>query len=616
MKIKKLFVNHFGKLSNLDIEPGDGITVISGENESGKSTLHAFTGAMILGLERGRGRAAKTDAHTLFTPWDGGVYGGTIRVENGGETYSVTRNFSKDAPSCTITNETESRQMTGNARNLSKIFSGLNATSYQNTISVKQLSASTGGELADELKNHIINLRSAGSFTLDVTGAVSKLKSQRKKIEAGFSKPVQFEADELTCRITSMEEDLASLCGSPTVAEVEKKKADIENEIEGLEKNSRNLAAAIEKNDEALKNLHLVSNEDISELSEDINYVTTPLINYYDRHGFNTRKGALPFFSFMMFFLLLLTAIGAGLGLYFYFYKNWRLFSLWPFAAASLLTFAGFVFCLVNFISVCSFKGKCRRFFAAYEYYFGEKPAEAGGSFLAALRSLPDKYSSLLNWISEGKQGLASSAETIARLREDIKTVEAELDEAKQRSWQREQKEDALSSLRLRLDMLKEPLKKNNSIISEVEAINLAIETIENISNDIFESFGHFLEATTSELFSNMTDGAYSGVSINDDFDIFLLQNEKRVPLCAVSAGTLDQLYLALRLSCIEFLWPDQTMPLLLDDTFAMYDKDRLASTLSWLSENYSGQVLIFTCHQREEQILKNMNIPFTLVEL
>ena len=164
--------------------------------------------------------------------------------------------------------------------------------------------------------------------------------------------------------------------------------------------------------------------------------------------------------------------------------------------------------------------------------------------------------------------------------------------------------------------MLKEPLKKNNSIISEVEAINLAIETIENISNDIFESFGHFLEATTSELFSNMTDGAYSGVSINDDFDIFLLQNEKRVPLCAVSAGTLDQLYLALRLSCIEFLWPDQTMPLLLDDTFAMYDKDRLASTLSWLSENYSGQVLIFTCHQREEQILKNMNIPFTLVEL
>ena len=41
-----------------------------------------------------------------------------------------------------------------------------------------------------------------------------------------------------------------------------------------------------------------------------------------------------------------------------------------------------------------------------------------------------------------------------------------------------------------------------------------------------------------------------------------------------------------------------------------------LIGTLLWLSENYSGQVLIFTCHQREEQILRNMNIPFNLVEL
>ena len=58
MKIKELRLKNFGKFTNKEIHFLDGMNVIYGENESGKSTLYTFIRAMLFGLERGRGRAA------------------------------------------------------------------------------------------------------------------------------------------------------------------------------------------------------------------------------------------------------------------------------------------------------------------------------------------------------------------------------------------------------------------------------------------------------------------------------------------------------------------------------------------------------------------------------
>lgn len=61
MVIRELYVKNFGKLSEKHFYFRDGVQVISGENEFGKTTLHAFVKAMLFGLERGRGRAAAKD---------------------------------------------------------------------------------------------------------------------------------------------------------------------------------------------------------------------------------------------------------------------------------------------------------------------------------------------------------------------------------------------------------------------------------------------------------------------------------------------------------------------------------------------------------------------------
>ena len=69
MKICELILKSYGKFSGRHIELGDGINVLYGENESGKSTIHAFIRGMLFGMERGRGRAAVNDAFSIYEPW-------------------------------------------------------------------------------------------------------------------------------------------------------------------------------------------------------------------------------------------------------------------------------------------------------------------------------------------------------------------------------------------------------------------------------------------------------------------------------------------------------------------------------------------------------------------
>lgn len=48
MKITELILKNFGKFTNKQILLTDGINIIYGENESGKTTLHTFLKGMLL----------------------------------------------------------------------------------------------------------------------------------------------------------------------------------------------------------------------------------------------------------------------------------------------------------------------------------------------------------------------------------------------------------------------------------------------------------------------------------------------------------------------------------------------------------------------------------------
>ena len=102
-----------------------------------------------------------------------------------------------------------------------------------------------------------------------------------------------------------------------------------------------------------------------------------------------------------------------------------------------------------------------------------------------------------------------------------------------------------------------------------------------------------------------------------ENLNIFMNTPTRLVPVEQVSSGTMDQIYLALRLAAARLLQGDgDQMPLIFDDSFVLYDDERLRTALKWLFQSWPGQIIIFTCHQREAQMLTACQVPYGMVEM
>ena len=103
MKLIQAVSYGFGKFYQKSLSFQDGIHVIYGPNEAGKSTLHTFLGCMLFGLERGRGRAARGDLYSRYLPWDhDATYGGMLTLETDEEIYQIQRSFRADRRTCLL----------------------------------------------------------------------------------------------------------------------------------------------------------------------------------------------------------------------------------------------------------------------------------------------------------------------------------------------------------------------------------------------------------------------------------------------------------------------------------------------------------------------------------
>ena len=73
MRFRRVVATRFGPFIDEEIEPADGMTVVYGQNESGKSTWHAAVYAALCGVRRGRGQPRTDDREfeERHRPWDG-----------------------------------------------------------------------------------------------------------------------------------------------------------------------------------------------------------------------------------------------------------------------------------------------------------------------------------------------------------------------------------------------------------------------------------------------------------------------------------------------------------------------------------------------------------------
>ncbi len=178
MKILELRLKHFGKFTDKNIQLMDGINVLYGENESGKSTLHSFIKGMFFGMERGRGRASVHDAFSTYEPWENpNYYSGALKFESGGKTFRIDRNFDRYTKRAELICEDDGEQMSVADGDLEMLLCGLNPGRYDNTVSVGQMRIETGQPLAAEFRNY------AASCDMDLSGALEHLKEKKKILE-------------------------------------------------------------------------------------------------------------------------------------------------------------------------------------------------------------------------------------------------------------------------------------------------------------------------------------------------------------------------------------------------------------------------------------------------
>ena len=210
MRLLELHIDGFGKFHDRTISFNDGINIIYGKNEAGKSTLHTFIRGMLFGIERGRGRAAKNDLYTKYEPWENsGTYEGWLRLEKDGTIYRIERRFRKENKSLKVINETKGMEEEATPAFISGLLDGLTETMYNNTISIGQLKSATEDGMVTELKNYIANMNTTGNISLNITKATAFLRNQKRALEAGLIPEASREFTALLAEIRNVEAEIA-----------------------------------------------------------------------------------------------------------------------------------------------------------------------------------------------------------------------------------------------------------------------------------------------------------------------------------------------------------------------------------------------------------------------
>ena len=135
-------------------------------------------------------------------------------------------------------------------------------------------------------------------------------------------------------------------------------------------------------------------------------------------------------------------------------------------------------------------------------------------------------------------------------------------------------------------------------------ALVIAQETLAAARAELQRRFAPRITKQAQRLLSRMTEGRYHSLTMGEDFSLQAGAGQEETLHDALwrSDGTMDQLYLALRLAVAEELTPHA--PLILDDALVRFDDARMGAAVSILRElAQNRQVICFTCQGREKNV-------------
>lgn len=620
MKLLDLHIHGFGKFHDCTVAFQDGVNVVYGSNEAGKSTFHTFIRGMLFGIDRQRGRAARNDLYSKYEPWENsGTYEGTLRVLHQDTVYRIERTFQKNNKTLVIVNETLGKQVSATKAFLDELLCGLNETTYNNTISIGQLKSATEEGMVSELRNYIANMNTSGNMALNITKASAFLKSQRRHMEAQLVPDAARSYTTVIGEIKAIEKELSSPEYENQIASYQKRRSYAQMQLELRQKEKEQLLASTARGKEILTQNQFTSLNSITDYQKQIQ---EEYEEYDDLKDYCKKKSPMV----LRIVAVILATLFLGTAFYLFFIDKsgliGRFLSIQPWIVCAGIGGVSLLFYLLAIISFVSGQRDKKDLASCTKELEEAFNRHNGSSEISehALKEFNQKmagYQSLSTNMDKSEGALHKLSDEIASLQREQNECSQIIEKQQKNQWEMEKMLESLGNFKTQAEGLKHTLAENEKVMQEIEAIDLAQEIMTELSSSIKDSFGLYLNKTASQLISGITDGAYTSMCVDENLNVFLNTRKKLVPLEQVSSGTMDQVYLALRLAAAMMIQNGaEQMPLIFDDSFALYDDERLRNALKWLVQSYGGQIIIFTCHHREAQMLTANQLPFHLINI
>ncbi|HCY78549.1 MAG TPA: hypothetical protein DHU74_02415 [Clostridiales bacterium] len=634
MMIKRLDAT-FGKLEGESLELHDGLNVISAPNESGKSTWCAFVRAMLYGVDSSeRQKAGFLPDKMRFAPWSGSAMQGSMQLESGGRDITITRTTkTASAPmrefSAVYTGTSVSVEGL-NGNNAGEMLTGVSRDVFRRSAFVEQ------GKVAvthsAELEKRISAIVSSGDEDCSFTEADGRLRQwQRKRrfnrhgrlpeLEDELSHKKQLLA-ELSDAAQNRENMAAELerakqeCERIEAEVIESRKVVRKEALSSLQGVRNEVNAATERHDKAAERRDscraalcacAIGERKPEEAKAE---VKTDLENSMKLKERSERKSSPVLAIILMILCGALVAAGFLL----------PDLMIHAFVAAAVALAAGIA------LFIRASRRKTENYEAAKQRrkLLAKYKAESEDDIAASI----DEYLELYKNYAEAQRAEKESAEALAVVRRRQEQAESktltQLDftggdnQAAQLSRRLTEARAKCSRISAqmaehsgRLAAMGDPLVLGSEISrmeaeyaeisAEYDAIALAIDTMRKADEDIQSRFSPALGKLAAEYMQFVTDGKYDGVMLDRDFSATVHEAGGNVPRNAeyLSAGTLDLMYLAVRLAVCSLALPESAnCPLIIDDALVNFDADRRRQAMALLEKiAQERQVILFACN-------------------
>ena len=611
MKVEEIKINAFGTLKNKEINLSDKINIIHGKNESGKSTLLTYIKTAFYGISRNKNGKEISD-YDKYKPWSGEEFSGKIKYTlDNGEQFEIFRDFNKKNPKIynakleDVTNQFNIDKKEGSQFFFEQV--GIDENIFTSTIMAEQLEVKLSEQRQNILIQKIANIAGTGNSNMSYNKAKDRLnKKQLDEVgtERTQGKPINI----LKNKIKNIEQILGKLnLYKENKSIIEQNKIKLKNKIREQEQRKELIKQISELNGKIIIETEKANYK--RNIKEEKESKIQELINEKNKLIQENKNNKTNNKLFIIIFLVLISLLIANIVII----KN------------KFITYTTLI--LVGAEIVIYYLAKAQK----------EKRKKE------VIKNNTDLINTKIELLEKEKEVIEEEIKTeenelkaekehiknkynielydIENSKNDLEQITNEINEGKIKLNTLEIEEKGISSQLEELITLQEEHENLSEQLKEIEQknyeINLAKEFLEKAYEKMKINITPKFTENLSQTIKNITNDKYSKVNINDENGLIIeMQNGEYVSAEKLSIGTIDQLYLSLRMSMVEEISKEK-MPIILDEAFAYYDDERLENILKYLIERFNNhQLIIFTCTNREKEILNKLNYKFNNIEL